>query len=282
MISSNSSIFMLERIKRPPMFQMEANHMHDYYELYYLLSGTRKYFIHHSFYTLHPHDMMLIQKGELHRTTYLSSSPHERTVLYFDDTWLQPLIACYGKDAILQCFSSPKLSIPVSKQDYLDDLLLRMNVEYQSKDIFSDRLLYNLFEELIIFLIRCREQQTEAYNYSQEADADISRAARYICENFHKDISLEYVAEISNLSPTYFSKKFKQTTGFGYKEYVNHIRLKEATRLLDETMESITTIAMQCGFNDSNYFGDVFKKTYGISPRTYRKKNLTLTSSLPK
>jgi AraC-like DNA-binding protein len=78
------------------------------------------------------------------------------------------------------------------------------------------------------------------------------------------------------MSSTYFSKKFKKVTGFGFKEYVNNIRLKEASNLLLETKYSITNIALKCGFTDSNYFGDFFKKMKGVSPNKYRKNKGTI------
>ena len=72
------------------------------------------------------------------------------------------------------------------------------------------------------------------------------------------------------MNPTYFSKKFRETTGFGVKEYLTHIRLQNAAHLLCTTDPSITEIAGICGFSDGNYFGDAFRKHYGMSPRAYR------------
>ena len=72
---------------------------------------------------------------------------------------------------------------------------------------------------------------------------------------------------------SYFSRKFKLCTGFGYKEYLITVRIIEACRLLLNTDMSITQIAENCGFDDSNYFGDCFKKIKGMSPREYRKAN---------
>lgn len=102
-------------------------------------------------------------------------------------------------------------------------------------------------------------------------DADIQQATRYIYQNFQRPISLEDAAEVASLSPTYFSKKFKLVTGMGFKEYLNYVRLKHAQTALLTTSNTITDIALECGFNDGNYFKDLFRKVYGRSPREYRK-----------
>ena len=52
-------------------------------------------------------------------------------------------------------------------------------------------------------------------------------------------------------------------------EYLNHIRITAAEKLLIQTDMPITRIAMECGFNDSNYFAAVFKKIKGITPKKF-------------
>ena len=99
----------------------------------------------------------------------------------------------------------------------------------------------------------------------------IKLATKYIYNNFRKPLTLEEVSSVASLSPTYFSKKFKLITGMGFKEYLNYVRLKHAQTALLTSDSSITDIALEYGFNDSNYFKDLFKKVYGKSPREYRK-----------
>ena len=84
-------------------------------------------------------------------------------------------------------------------------------------------------------------------------------------------LTLEEVAGYCNLSPTYFSRKFRLITGQTFKEHVNYIRLRQATQMLLMTDNSITKIAMLCGFGSSNYFKDLFRASTGRSPREYRK-----------
>ena len=92
-----------------------------------------------------------------------------------------------------------------------------------------------------------------------------------IYENYDKKLSLEDMSDKFHISRSYLSKKFKAVTGFGFKEYIVNVRIKNACRLLLETNKSITDIAFECGFNDSNYFGDAFRHVKGVSPNKYRK-----------
>lgn len=78
------------------------------------------------------------------------------------------------------------------------------------------------------------------------------------------------MADRAGLSPSYFSKKFRAVTGMGMKEYLSYVRLEHASKELQSTDHSITEVAINSGFSDSNYFKDAFKKMYGISPRAYR------------
>ncbi len=60
--------------------------------------------------------------------------------------------------------------------------------------------------------------------------ADIERALKYIALNYQQPLTLEEVAGYCNLSPTYFSRKFRLITGQTFKEHVNYIRLRQAPR----------------------------------------------------
>ena len=96
---------------------------------------------------------------------------------------------------------------------------------------------------------------------------------KYIKENCSQQISLEDLASKYSFTREYFSAIFKKATGYGVNEYLNIIRVKNAEHLLSFSTLSMSEIAHQCGFNDSNYFSTVFKRMNGTSPLRYRKKS---------
>ena len=67
---------------------------------------------------------------------------------------------------------------------------------------------------------------------------------------------------------------FRKETGFGFNEYLNLYRLKKAESILKSgNCPNIAQVAIQCGFNDSNYFSSCFRKMYGISPSDLKKQH---------
>lgn len=93
----------------------------------------------------------------------------------------------------------------------------------------------------------------------------------YIRKNIDKNITLEELADVSGMSPRYFCRVFKSMTGRTPIEYVNYYRVETACQMLITTGESVTDIALNCGFNDMSYFSKIFKKLKGISPSKFRQ-----------
>lgn len=271
MLKDRKLDFIVDRKRREQYFNMKHSHFHPYYEIYYLYSGKRRIFVNDTLYTLSRGDMVLINKNVLHRTTYISDETHERFALNFSDKYLIPLFEKYSREAVLYCFHSPFLTIHYNRREYIEDLFQKLLYESNHLDNFSQHLITNYLEELIIFLVRYQKNETQSQISLNLTDEVIQNTAKYIRCNYNQPITLEMAANHANMSTTYFSKKFKAVTGFGFKEYLCKIRLTEASKRLLETNDNITEIAFACGFSDSNYFGDVFKKLKGISPLQYRK-----------
>jgi len=265
--------FFIERKRRNFYVNMKEPHYHEHYEIYFLLSGNRKYFINHSIYNVTKGDIITIENNVLHKTIAVSSDVHERIVLNFTPEFIMPVLNDEYKITLLNCFKEHKFSIPPNKRDYVLFLFTRMNEEFQNNCEFSYDIIRHYLFELLVFLNKCSQANKELTVKLNISEERIRNAAKYICDNYNKRITLQDAANIAFMSPTYFSKKFRKTTGFRFTEYLNNIRIIEACKLLTTTNYSITDIAFMCGFNDSNYFGEVFRKMKKTSPTNYRIKH---------
>ncbi len=98
----------------------------------------------------------------------------------------------------------------------------------------------------------------------------ISKVFEYINRNFNKDITLESVANEVGLSSQYLSKIFKEKCGINFIDYITTKRLEFAENLLKNGVLNIKQVSKMSGYEDSNYFCRIFKKSTGLSPRQFR------------
>ncbi len=128
-------------------------------------------------------------------------------------------------------------------------------------------------EDLAAWLSRIMNRFTDCVFHLKEirhADV-IMKATRYVKRAYRERISLEQVSSYVGLSPSYFSRIFKQETGSAWSTYVNRIRVDRARRLLISTSVPLSDIAGMVGFEDQSYFTKVFKRITGLSPGRYRE-----------
>lgn len=124
----------------------------------------------------------------------------------------------------------------------------------------------NFFCEMLEQCIRWRIQ-----NLNESANTTINRTLEYIEDKYcDEDISLKSVAEYVNLSPAYFSAWFKKETGINFSDYITDKRIEKAKELLCGTSKLISEIAYEVGFSDYRYFGQIFKKFTGKTPREFQ------------
>ena len=108
----------------------------------------------------------------------------------------------------------------------------------------------------------------------------INRVTIYLQDNYGSDISLADLGRFVNLHPRYLCTLFRQIRGKTVGEFLREIRLERAKRLLLYTSLSMTEIALETGFNSSQYFSRIFSQREGIDPRTFRKTKNRLTEGL--
>lgn len=119
---------------------------------------------------------------------------------------------------------------------------------------------------------------SEAAGLVAEAHKEISfsvveKARQYLAENYPRSLTQEEVARAVAISPSYLAHLFKKECGQSFSKYLVELRLGAARKLLICSDKSITQIALDVGFSDSNYFSTVFRSKTGFSPSEFRKRN---------
>lgn len=100
----------------------------------------------------------------------------------------------------------------------------------------------------------------------------LKQVINYIYAHLDSDLSLKELANSVQMSPHYFARLFKETTGITPHQYVIRCRVERAKNLLKEKKLSIAQIATQVGFVDQSHLNRYFKRLVGITPKTYLRE----------
>lgn len=259
--------FSFDHITKQQNINMATMHSHDNYELYFLISGQRRYFLGHSIYDVTPGNIVYIPRTVLHKTVSLGSKGFDRYTINFAPEHYHTFTKIAGKDYFAAYPNGACFQVPPDKVRQMQKYFEQIKEDWKGTQQWAQSscvtTLYRLFSD-------CLRYGNPKAPFQEETADKIQRAAQYISEHFSQWLSLEDVAEYVHMEKTYFSKRFKALTGFGFLDYLTQTRLRAAESLLSCTEMSIGSISEACGFSGSNYFADVFRRYHGVSPTEYR------------
>ncbi|HHV60284.1 MAG TPA: AraC family transcriptional regulator [Clostridiaceae bacterium] len=256
---------------------MPMYHYHDTFEIYYLLSGERFYFIKDRTYHVMKGDLVFINIGDLHKTTSTPKPAHARLVINFKESFIHPLADCSSTN-ILDVFKREinLIRLGAMEQNEVEQILHKIHSEYKNSEQFSMLNIKSLLLQLLIFMNRYKNPLTESnIRHPSAIHGKIYEVVQFINQNYSDRLKLENLAKKFYFSPFYLCKMFKQVTGFSFTEYLNSVRIKESQKLLRETSLPISEIACKVGYDNLTHYGRVFKEISGTTPTGYRKNLIT-------
>ncbi len=112
---------------------------------------------------------------------------------------------------------------------------------------------------------------SEKITYSNDEDP-LERARRFMDDNFRRQLALKDIADMADISPSYFCRKFKVRFGLSPITYLRNLRIDRASHLLEHTNLPLANITEQSGFFSIPYFCREFRKVKGISPIQHRRQ----------
>lgn len=264
-------------IHRPPHAFQFPVHWHEEFEIIYIKQGTLQITIDNKNYTGQAGSIFLVNPRELH---FMGSS--DMSVAYFtllfplefisfqsmdhlETTLFQPL----RSGQLLFSHTIPNGTLTHALTCILDEITLinRKNhrTESPNRQLETRILLLQFFLQII-------EHGSLIAPSVPGKQSDMQRELlAYIEDHYTEKITLQDLAARFHLSEKYVSRYFKEHFHLTFSDYVNHLRLSHAKKLLETTELSVTQVALDSGYPNVSYFIRTFKESYEYSPLKYRK-----------
>lgn len=262
-------------------------HCHPELEIVYIKQGSGKCIIGDTVTTFRKGDIAVIGSGLPHIWT---SSDGDFSV---QADRARSIVAYFNKDLFNSNFY--KMREIQKLVDFLDRSSRGLKIEGEARELVASRMerltRRKGFKKVIglMEILNTLSLSKDTYFITPENGQPVnsfitsdrlSNVYQYIRENFKKDISLDEIASIANLTPPAFCRLFKSRTSKHFVEYLNEIRISFACKQLQETDKTINEIGFECGFNTISNFNKRFKAVMGLSPKNYRNSIYSLDGTL--
>lgn len=257
----NTINFFVKSFVAAPTFRM---HWHEEIEIQYIIEGTNIARCENDIVEAPQDSFYIINSAEIHQSI---GGKRRHACLQFSPS-------LFGKNNIILK--------RIVKDAYLSEIMAKMLEEHKKGDEFSQINIQGYAYLLIAHLYKNHAYKVfdkQALNNYSERQNYLNKCIKYMYDNCNKNITLEEISTIANISKYHFCDVFKDFTGLTFKSYHNKLRIEKAVELLYATDIPITEIAYLCGFNDSNYFSRKFHQITGKTPlaaRTELKANENL------
>ncbi len=255
-------------------------HAHDFVELVIVSSGCGIHQTRFANKQIKQGDVLVIPKGGTHG--YASVSKLKLYNILFDPLQLPiprldlNMLAGYHVLFMLKenFFSTthpyPMFELSLPELEEAESFIRLMKKECDSQNPGHSFMLLGAFMLLLGHLSRCCSKSP---GITSGTPFRLSRIINFLNQNYTEPIEIKDMLRKVPMSQSALQRNFIRATGVTPLQYLQRLRIDHASRLLAENDKSITEIAIETGFNDSNYFTRTFRKLTGITPSEYRRMN---------
>lgn len=265
-------IFLAENFKKGVKFK---SHWHENMQLYFFTKGKAIVECNKKSYPVKTNSLIVINSNELHSLESLSNDLKFYTIR-IDSSFLfsNQVDLCQTK------FLSPLSQNQICFENLIENdnevlsCVTTIIDEYSSKKIGYELAIKSFIYKLIVLLLR---KYIKKFLTKKELTSKVNNLRRfdlifkYIDRNYSKKITTKDLSNIAHISTYHFCRVFKEMTGKTTTDYINKVRLEKALSYLNKGTLNITEIALNCGFDNINYFSRLFKKYYNVSPSKFRE-----------
>lgn len=253
--------------KKDTGLQNVALHHHDFYEIYYLVSGEVTYLIEGRKCPVSPGDLLLVSPRELHLLSIAGPKDYERYVLWIRADEVRRLSApdCdleQGLRSDRQGCSNLLRPDPEQRETVLR-CMETLWQEAASGEYGARLLSESCLRQLLILIGREQERGAESRPTVQEGLT--TKVLRYVSEHCREEFSLDSLAQQLFVSKYYLCHEFQRQTGTSIYRYLKKKRLQLARELLRGGV-SPGAAGAEIGYRDYSCFYRAFLGEYGETP----------------
>lgn len=248
-------------------------HHHDFFEIYFLMSGDVTYIIESRIYHVMPGDILMISPKELHQLCIRPEmSSYERYVLWVDPQMLRRLST--EDTDLARCFDPTRpgygnlLRLSPDMRTNVQSLMEALRRESQSGSFGSGLLRESLLVQLLVTINRLVSQDHRQLEEAPASNRAVSKVIDYVNLHYGEPLSLDMLAERFYVSKYHLSHEFNRQVGTSIYRYIQKKRLMIARQLLAQGSKP-SEVYSSCGFGDYAGFYRAFKTEYNVGPREY-------------
>lgn len=266
MASESAQNVILDVLKHEFQSGDAVPHSHDTrWELLYLRQGLASYTVEEQSFSVRSGALMIIAPGTMHGASYHASDRSgklERYVLGLEGV-SQPL---------LPAGMSPLVRLDMT--NILTSMFQLLEREFLARDAGWEAVCNGVLEALFALIARgATKEQQAAPQKATQAQMLAQEIIAYLHVHYCENLNLQIVADQFYISTYYLSHLMKKQLQIPLMQYVIHLRISEAQVLLRDTDYSVKQIAQMVGYQNFNYFFNVFKKIVGTSPGECRARS---------
>ncbi len=264
------------RLRRPASVALRR---HDYFELLYMKSGSAVYRVQDRDVVVNQGDLFVMGSHLFHGIQQYLTPSVRAVVLYFNPALI------LGND--VNCESAEYL-IPFEIQNHdfphvipmatgipaqVLSLLQRIHQEKLARSTHAHLAMKTYLKMILILLMNYYADNRTTTDAIERKNCDLERLQplfQYVDQHYVGNISVEQAAGVLHMSKSHFMRFFRSVTGGAFVSHLNRFRISRAQHLIATTGLSIAAISQEAGFCDQSYFGVVFRRFVGMTPREYR------------
>ena len=174
----------------------------------------------------------------------------------------------------------PKNALPSSTMAVVkNDAIIHKYIEslifyFENPELADEELLILKLKELLLLLSKT-SHSSKVHDILSHLFSPQSFELKEIIEaNLYSDLSLDQLAELSNMSLSSFKRSFSKVYNCSPANYIKNKKLEKAANLLETTDLPVSTVGFDCGFNNLAHFSKCFKQKFNLSPSKYRMTHI--------